>query len=348
MPKITKKAMKGKTFIVALVTAVLCFGTASSVSAKTLKVTSLFPAGDWVWKESFGYFENKVEASPGNAVHFVNFTAGQLGKEASDVMKSGVADMGILVPSYESDNLPLSSVAGLPDIYQTSCQGTAKLWAISKTGGALYKAEYKPQGFKVLFAVAMRPYNLMTTKRNVTSLQGLQGLKVRANGDAMTDIASTIGAVPVHVTGPETYDALTRGTIDGAFWPVGATRQEGVDKVLHHVLLGAQFGSASLFFAINQSAWNTLSGHQKKIMETAARQAQAHLCSYADNQFHEQLKWLVKHRGLVVNRLSAEQSRHWKKILEPVKQDWADQMDKSGRPGNRILSAFENAKPDSE
>lgn len=328
-------------FFVALIGVVIGFSSqGSQAQSMNLKVTHFFPNTHWLWTEAYETFQEKVRNRTEGNLEFSNFHAGQLGKITSSVMKSGMADMGIFVPSYEASQLPLSSVAELPGNYATSCEGTTKLWNISKPGEALSQAEYEPQGFRVLFVLALHPYHLMTTETEVTSLEDVDGLKVRANGGAMSKVARELGAVPIQVANSELYDAATRGTIDGALWALASTREQGLDRALKYTVRGPQLGAGSIVYAINLEAWNRLSESTKSVFQEVASEVQQQLCTYADNRLEEQLNWLVDKRGLVVNELDDDELRRWENRLSGIEDEWAKEMDSSGRPGSKILEAF--------
>ena len=127
------------------------------------------------------FTEAATEAS-GGKIKFEVYHAGQLGKESTSVVTTGLAEFGLLVPSYEAAKLPLTSVSELPGLHTTSCEGSAKLWNISKEGGALFEAEYKKLGVRPIYAVVLAPYQIMTSKKKVTNLAELSGLKIRALG----------------------------------------------------------------------------------------------------------------------------------------------------------------------
>ena len=310
---------------------------------ETLKYTHVFPANHWVWTESFKIFEDKVTEYTDGKIKFENYHAGQLGKETSTILKSGLADMGNFVPSYEATKLPLSSVAELPGNYTTACDGTAKFANIIQEGGPLDVAEYRPLGIKVLYSVLTPPFQVMTTDQQVASLEDMDGLKLRANGAAFNKTANLLGAVPVQITSAEFYDALTRGTVDGGLWPVGSTRQVSLEDTLHYLVKGTQLGGGGLIFGINLSKWNQLSPETQAAFEKAAAEVQQHLCSVLDKLDENETEWLVKEKGLVVTQLPTEEQARWAGQLKSVSEDWAQVMDSSGRQGSTVLRAFQEA-----
>lgn len=336
--------IKTKTLLASAIAASLLLGTtARAQDEMTLKYTHVFPASHWAWTESFKLFEDKVSEYTNGKIKFENYHAGQLGKEGTTLLKSGLADAGNFVPSYEATKLPLSSVAELPGNYGSACDGTAKFAHIVQEGNPLDAAEFQPLGIKVLYSVLTPHFQVMTTDQKVASLEDIKGLKLRANGAAFNKTASLLGAVPVKITSAEFYDALTRGTVDGGLWPVGSTRQVSLEDTLHYLTQGTQLGGGGLIYGISLKKWNKLEPDTQAAFEKAAGEVQQHLCSFLDQLDENETASLVKDKGLVVTRLSAEEQQRWAARLTTVSTDWAQEMDDSGRQGSTILEAFRQA-----
>jgi TRAP-type C4-dicarboxylate transport system substrate-binding protein len=307
---------------------------------RTLKFAHVFPSSHWHWTESGKLFLGKVEQLTKGRIKFEAYHAGQLGKEGVGMVMSGIADIAILVPSYEPAKLPLTSVAELPGLYATSCEGTAKLWNIVKDGGSLNEAEYRKQGIKILYSIVLAPYQVMTTNKKVASLKDMAGLKVRANGAAMDKTVRALGAIPVRVTSNELYDALTRGTVDGGFWPIGSTRTVGLEKVFHYTVQGPLLGGGSTVYGMKQSVWDSLPPDIQSAFTVAAAETQKHLCEFLDRGDAEETKWLIKEQQFTATKLPVEENARWTEKVSQIADEWAKDMDSTGRPGSALLNAF--------
>jgi TRAP-type C4-dicarboxylate transport system substrate-binding protein len=316
---------------------------ASAQEQRTLKFAHVFPASHWHFTQSVKIFEDKVTAATGGKIKFENYHAGQLGKEGVVMASSGIADFAILVPSYEPAKLPLTSVAELPGLHSNSCEGTAKLWHILKDGGPLNNAEYKPLGIKVLYGIVLAPYQVVTTAKKVASLEDLNGLKIRALGAAMDKSVRALGATPVRVTSNELYDALTRGTVDGGFWPIGSTRTVGLEKTIKYTVQGPQLGAGSTLYGMNQKVWDSLAPDVQAAIMKAGAETQQLLCKYLDDVDATETDWLVKEQKFTVTKLSPADTAKWNQRVEPIANEWAKEMDSTGRPGSALLKAYREA-----
>ena len=318
---------------------------AGAASAQTVfKITQVFPSTHWHYIEGMKIFTDAAEAASGGKIKFEVYHAGQLGKETTTTVSSGLAQFGLFVPSYEPAKMPLTSVVELPGFHATSCEGAAKFAELSKEGAPLYEQEYKRMGVKPLYMIVLAPYQVATTSKKVASLEDLAGLKIRALGAAMDQSIRQLGGVPVRVTSNEMYDALTRGTIDGGFWPIGSTRNVGLDKVFRYTVQGPRLGAGSTFFGINLRVWNGLDDATKKILTDAGRKTEQHLCKYLDDAEKNVTDWLVRERGFTVTKLPDAELQRWHERVATVGEDWAKTMDSTNRPGTALLKALRDVK----
>lgn len=308
---------------------------------KTLKITQVFPSTHWHMTEGIQTFIDEAKALTDGTLDFEVYHAGQLGKESTTVVTSGIADMGILVPGYETTKLPLTSVVELPGFHKTSCEGTQKYWELAKEGGALFEKEYKPLGIRPLYVMVLPPYEVQTNSRIVDTVADMKGLKLRANG-AMAKAVDYLGGVPLQVTGNEFYDALARGTVDGGMWPTGSTRIVGLEDVLNHTVKGTEMGAGSTFFGISEKTYQSLDEGTQQALLAAGKKTTQHMCEYLDRLNDEEEKWLLKENKLTLHQLSEEQIALWKETIAPVAEEWATDMDSTGRPGTELLNIYRN------
>lgn len=334
------KAGKALAFVAA------CLTTMSSATAQeqqTLKYAYVLPATHYLWTEGAKIFTEEVTAGTNGNVAFEVYPAAQLGKDNLAVLNSGLADLALIIPSYSSDKMPLSTVSELPGMYADSCEGTSKFWEIAKPGGILYEEELKPLGLYPLFAAVLIPYRILTSSKEVSKIEDLNGLKIRANGSAMNKTMHALNAVPVRASSPELYDAVSRGTVDGALFTLNALEQYSLDQVLNYMVEGPQLGSAGIIIAMTEKKWNTLSAETQKVMTNAAEMTQKRLCKWMDEDEKKVRNKLVSSGKLKPKTLTAEEIAEWHQQVESVAADWANEMNGVGKKGKEVLKAFQQA-----
>ncbi|WP_449044957.1 TRAP transporter substrate-binding protein [Paracoccus versutus] len=321
---------------------ILAAGGATAQEQITLRFAHLFPQSHYFWEHGGKVFVEALEAKTDGKVETSVFPAAQLGKDSLAVLQSGLADIVTLVPSYSPDKLPLTSVSELPGFHDTTCEGVAKLWHIIQDGAPLDQAEYAPQGLHPLFVAHQPTYKVLTSKKQVRAIGDLAGLKLRANGAAIGSLVRGAGAVPVSMSSGEVFDAMMRGTVDGTLLPYYTLPIYGLEDVVDYAYEGAELGGGSVVFAMSDKAWQALPDDMKTRFTEAAAEAQDKLCSYQDELEKSVRDEFAAGDKVTISSASETDLAEWQQHFDKHAADWAQGMEKQGRPGQAILDAFKS------
>jgi TRAP-type C4-dicarboxylate transport system substrate-binding protein len=334
--------MRGLAWWVSIGTAAGAALAAAGAGAQekiVLRVADHYPVGAPTAQYTARHFIDTVRQKSGGRVDFEYFPAEQLGK-AKDLLAltvSGVTDIGFVGPSYVSDKMPLSGVAELPGTFATSCSGTAAYWPMAKDG-LLARNEFAPNGVRILLAVVLPPYQILT-RGKLDTLADLKGLKLRSGGGAMDIAVRKLGAVPVRIAGPEVHEALTRGTLDGLVFPLAAVLQFNLQGPLKNATEGENFGGFAVTYVISERRWKQLPADVQSAMTEAGEATTRHACAMADRDNQPALEKLRGH-GVRMVALSVADKAELKSLMAPVHKEWAAELDKRGRPGSQVLKEF--------
>lgn len=326
--------------------ALLCAQMASAGAAEvTLKLADSLPAGHSITKNATQYFFDKVKSLTGGKVEFQHFPAEQLGKakDLLTVTQTGLTDIGYIVPSYVSEKMPLGAVAELPGGFNSSCEGAKAFWSLAKPGGLLDTLEFKPNGVRVLYVVALSPYQaVFSDKAGFKSFEDFKGRKIRSNPGPMELALRDLGAVPIRMTPPEIFDALTKGTIDGALLPYTSTFSYGLNAVVKAVTVGQNFGTVGITYSINTSKWNSLPKEVQDALTKAGEETVGHACTLFDQE-EAALATKLKDSGTLMVTFTPEQEKVLAANFASVSKDWAQNLEKRGKPAGKVLEAFQAA-----
>lgn len=308
----------------------------------TLKIADSLPADHIITQNTTDVFMERVKEELGDRVAFEHYPAQQLAK-AKDILsvtQAGIADIGYVVPSYVSEKMPLGGVVELPGEIQSSCEGTLAFRNLVQPGGMLDELEFQPNGVRVLYNVALSPYQAIFSKRaDVESLEDFDGMKMRSNPGAMELSLQSVEAVPVRMSPPEIFDAITKGTIDGALLPFASVFSYGLDQIVGSATKNANFGSVGITYAISENKWNSLPEDIQEVLTRAGREVTESACSAFD-EAEKALSTEMAEKGANVFVLSEEESAMLNTSFENVAQDWAETLDSRGKKGSEALSAF--------
>jgi TRAP-type C4-dicarboxylate transport system substrate-binding protein len=245
-----------------------------------------------------------------------------------------------VVPSYASDKIPLMTVSELPGLAKSSCQGTRAFMALAH-GGILDKKELEPNGIVILFGTVLEPYQVYANKP-INSLDGIKGLKLRTAGGAQAAAIKALGGVPVNMAAPETYDSLTRGTIDGVVFPSASLLAYDLPGRLKAGTTDVSFGTTVLTYAMSAKRFQAFPENVRKAMLSAGKAAAENVCQYLDqNAGANQAK--ITAAGVTYFKLNEADQKRLAEASSAAQKEWATQLDRRGKPGTEVLDAYTNA-----
>ncbi len=217
----------------------------------TLKVADSYPVGHPVSEGGAKYFMERATELTDGRVRFDYFPAEQMGaaEDLADLVQSGVVEIAMVGPAYEPAKLPLSGVGELPAIVESSREGSLAVERLMREGGILYREEFAPKDIRPLVVGLLTSYETLTGDTPVKVPDDVRGLQLRSAGGTFDLTVEAIGATPVAMPTTDMYEAISRGTVDGAVLaPMSATpyrmgrsrgvlhRGGSVGKFHHHVL----------------------------------------------------------------------------------------------------------------
>jgi TRAP-type C4-dicarboxylate transport system substrate-binding protein len=308
-----------------------------------LRVADSFPSGHYLTKVIIQPWMAEITKRTNGAVTFEYFPSQQLGKAADmlTLTQTGVTNIGYVAPAYTSEKMPLSEAAMLPGAFQTSCQGTMA-YAKAAREGAIAAQDYTSNKIRLLTAVALPPYQILTVKGPVKTEADLKGLKLRSTGGAQDLTLRTVGSVPVRMAAPETYESLSRGTLDGVLFPLDSVVSYSVEKLVRYSTEGANFSSFIVAYSISDAAWNGLSAEVKKVITEVSDEITKSACASVDQQDAE-IKQKLKEAGVQFLPISTEFKGKLDEMLKDVATQWSKGLDTRGRKGSAALAEFRQA-----
>lgn len=320
----------------------MAWTAAAASQTLQLRVADVYPAGHYVAEALTKPWMQEVTQRSGGAVTFQYFPAEQIGKgkDLLALTQSGVADVGLVIPGFVSDKMPLSAVAELPGSFDSSCQGTLAYWSLAR-GGMLQQAEFEPNGVRILFAVVLPPYQVFSRKP-LDRLKSFEGQKIYTTGGAKDLTMRRIDAVPVHMGTSEVFESMTRGTIDGALVAYSTALAYNLQGLAKFGTVGENFGSGVITYVISENKWKQLPPNVQKIMSDAGDAITRKACTRIDESVASDMAKL-RAGGVTMTPLPEPDRKALQQITVGLARDWAAELDKRGKRGTPVLDAFQRA-----
>ncbi|MEV0685190.1 TRAP transporter substrate-binding protein DctP [Nocardia sp. NPDC050378] len=309
----------------------------------TLVVADGFSGGHPVSKGgSAPFFAYLREHGPAVGLHLDYYGAGQLGKtqEMLTLVRTGAVDMGFALPAYLADELPLTGVGDLPGLTEDPCATIQVLDPLVKPGGIIYDKEIEKRGVVPLWGAAVSGIEVFTADRRATRPEDLAGLLVRSPGGVGDRVAKGLGVAPVSLPVGDMYEALSRGTIDGALLPRYAVLSYSFQEVLRYGTLRANLGSSTIWFTMNADTWAELDDTQRRVVREAAEVARAGACTSiaaADAKAVD----AMRAAGIHFDEVSPETRPQWDAALAGIRAEWVRDLESAGLDAREVLDAIE-------
>lgn len=247
---------------------------------------------------------------------------------------NGISDLGMSCFAYTRGRFPLLEGLDLPLGYSSGTAATKIANQIAK--------EFNPaevSDVKLLYIHAHGP-GILASKKPVTTLDAMKGLKVRATG-LSSKIVTNLGAAPVAMSQPETYEALQKGVVEATLCPMETLKGWKQGEVISSVTDTSAIGyTTAMFVVMNKGVWANLSAeHQEIITQVCDEWVDKHGAAW-DQADAEGLEF-IKGLGHNVVELGAEEQQKWKEKIQPILAEYTEAAKQKGLPGDEFLNRLQ-------
>jgi TRAP-type transport system periplasmic protein len=259
--------------------------------------------------------------------------------EMFDATVSGLADLSESYTFGNPGKFSMTENLMLPETgFKTSISCSRAVWHLYKTFPEV-KAEYK--GVKLLWLHTTPAAKLMMKKKPVRSLEDLKGLKIAVSGAIGVKVAKALGFTPVTMPTADIYVAQDKGVIDGHIRPTELLVSRRFFEVTKYAI-DVDLGHDIFFIAMNPNTWNKLSPDVQKVIEGLSGDWAVDFTGKEWDKFDKDAETEVKAKGVEFISLTAQESAKWKKLLVPIQEEYAAELESKKMPGKKILGELNN------
>ena len=192
-----------------------------------------------------------------------------------DAVKNGLVDISFTVHGYTPGRFVLTQMAELPFLGDKAEPISV---AFNRVASKHPEFTAEHQGVKVLSYFTHGPGIVFNTKRPITRVEDLAGLKFRVGGGMVNEISKQLDMNVTLKPAPESYELLSSGVMDGTLFPAESTDSFKIDKIIKHA---TQFPgglyNTSFVFMMNPAKYNALSADDKKVVDELSGEYAARL-----------------------------------------------------------------------
>ena len=252
-------------------------------------------------------------------------------------VRDGFADVVWTLPGYTPGVFPRSEVFELPTVHQGSAEATNKaiqdIWP-------MIAPDFTDVHPILLHVHSGNALHMRETK--VTSVDDVQGLKLRTPSRTGGWMIEAWGAEPVGMPVPDLPQALSKGVINGALVPFEVVPPLNLHQMTEYSVEGAdgsRFGAAVFLFAMNKDRYESLPDDLKAVIDANSGAAIAEEMGKVWDEVEEVGKRLQRESGGEIVQLDPEAKAGFDERSAEVVDRWIEEANNAGLDGEALVEA---------
>ena len=239
-----------------------------------------------------------------------------------DAIRDGLADISYTVQGYTPGRFPLAEIAELPFMGDSAVQTSIAFNRIA-TRYPQIAGEYKD--VKVLAFFTHGPGHIFNTKRAITSLADMQGLKFRVGGGMVNELGKAIGANVMLKPAGESYELLSSGVVDGVMFPAESIRSFKLDTFIKHKTSTAGgFYNTAFIFMMNPKAWAKISPADQAVISKLSGENYARMMGLAWDRVDREGNAILQAKGATFTQASPAFVKEIQGKTAALEKRWID------------------------
>lgn len=331
-----KKVFSVLTIVLAVGCVLFLAPVESPAKSMTLTYSSFFPPTH-IQSQLAESWCKEVEARTEGRIK-VQYFAGQTltkAKQTYDSIVDGIADIGTSALAYTQGRFPVMAAVDLPFGYPSGVAATAAANDLFKTMSPKEFAETK-----VMYFNAHGPGFIHTRGKMVKKLDDLKGLKIRSTGMS-ANVVKALGATPVPMPMPDSYQALQKGVVDGSAYPTEANKGWKLGEVVDYAIYAYPAAYTTTFFVVmNKSKWDAIDPKDQKIIEELNQEWAVKHGEAWDSSDKDGEAFFLSQNGNEVIKLDDAESASWGSAVAPLIEEYAQMLDGKGLDGKAVVESI--------
>lgn len=311
--------------------------TASFAQEVTLKMHQFLPAQAAAPKLILDVWADKVEKQSGGKIKIERYPSMQLGgkpPELASQVVDGIADIIWTVTGYTPGRFPRSEAFEMPFIMTNAEDTSRAYWEYAEKN--MLDTDFADMK---MIGVWVHGPGVIHSKEPITSVEDLNGVKLRAPSRVTNKLFSKLGATPIGMPVPAVPESLSKGVIDAAVIPWEVTSALKVAELVgNHTEFGEDaLYSTTFLFAMNKDTYDSMSDELKAVIDANSG---ADMSAWAGKIMQEAdapARKIAVDRGNNIINLTPEQVAEWKTVAESVEKDWVEEVSTDDFDGKALL-----------
>jgi TRAP-type transport system periplasmic protein len=255
-----------------------------------------------------------------------------------DAVREGLVDVSYVTASYTPARHVMPLMAELP-----GGGGTASInsVAFSRIHYKYFQQVGEYKGVKLLGVFTHGPGQMFNSKRPITKIEDVAGMKIRTGGGIAEEMARALGASAFVKPAPESYELLSTGVADGTFFPLESISSFKLASVVKHAtLFPGGFYSSSFGMFMNEDKFNKLSKEDQDAIMSVSGENLARIAGKAWDDADKASLEQMKKDGVQIADASPELIKSIEEKAKGIIDKWVAAATAKGVDGAKILAEF--------
>jgi TRAP-type C4-dicarboxylate transport system substrate-binding protein len=256
-----------------------------------------------------------------------------------DAVKNGLADVSFTVHGYTPGRFVLTQLAEFPFLGDSAEPLSV---AFNRIAMKYPQFAQEHQGVHVLAYFTHGPGIIFNTKRPITKLEDVQGLKWRVGGGMVNEIAKVLGMNVTLKPATDSYELLSGGVMDGTLFPAESIESFKIDKIIKYATTfpGGLYNT-SFVFMMNPATYAKLGPAEKKAVDDASGEVAARILGRNWDKVDRRAYGLMQANHVQITRADAKFVSDVKAKTAALEQKWEREAAAKGlKDPAKVLAEF--------
>lgn len=217
--------------------------------------------------------------------------------------------------------LPIYGISRVPLLFDTE----EELWrAIDKVLGKYIHDDFGKKNVKLLAFFTYPQHSVWTSKRKITQLSDLKGLKIRTMTPQQSTFLKQYGAFPITIATADVGPALQRGVMEGLVTASAGGARNWIDMLKYNYRISLSWGPSMLI--ANKQAFEKLPSDVQTKLEQSAKKWSKWLTENMAGDEDRLTKEFVAKNGLIVTPPNRNEMEGARKYAEKIWEETAEKI----------------------
>lgn len=303
----------------------------------TLKMHQFLPKQANVPKLILDVWAKNVEDASNGRIDVKHYPSMQLGGKPPELMDQvidGAADIVWTVVGYTPGRFPSTEVFELPFMMTNARAASRAYWE-------MFEKHMKDTEFKDVHILGTWVHGpgMIHTKNPVNKPSDMQGMKIRGGSRSVNSLLTKLGATPVGMPVPAVPEGLSKGVIDGTTIPWEVTAALKVPELVknHTEFSGSALYTLTFVLAMNKEKYESLPADLKKVIDDNSGLEFSVFAGGTQADADGPSRKKAADAGNNIITLDAAATEEWRKIAQPVYDEWIADMNSKGKDGKALI-----------